>query len=269
MLRTGKARTLGVLGANPSFFSSRGSFVGEIMHGLMQAGVDAGYHICLLTGWEHVTEGNEAHADLGTADGLLVLNRDLYHHAAHVEALRRFRLPIVYALEYPDESEAWWTAPHDEQGGKLAVSHLVQAGHKHIAFVKSPIYPGIFGRRQHGWAEGMRACGLTPDTVIEIADAQASRAVLQSPATAFVCANETIATWCKHACDAANAHRDLVSFSYLQNGEKPSSSIPQVHHALAQTIAAAVGQLIARIEGKATTRHIQTPYSFSGTLRGP
>lgn len=258
MLRTGRSRTLGVLGAHPAFFASRGSFVGEIMHGLMQGGVEAGYHVTLLTGWEHLAEGNDFHADLGSADGLLVLNRDLYQHPAHLEALRRCRLPTVFALEYPDDPDAFWTAPDDEQGGRLAVEALAAAGHRRIAFVRSAIYPGIFGRRQRGWRTGLAQAGLEPGPILHLDRAEDALGLVDAGATAYVCANETIAGWCR---DALGDRSVILAFSHSAHPREP-----QIEHDLADTIRAAVAQLIDRIDGHSPVQHQIRPYRLRGTI---
>lgn len=263
MLRTGRSRCIGVLGANPAFFAARGPFTGEIMAGLMRAGVELGYHTTLLTGWEHFVEGGDIHADLGSADGLLVLNRDLYQAPAHLEAIRRCRIPVVYALEYPaDDADAVFASPDDVQGGRLAVEQLVAAGHRRIGFARSPEWQGIFGRRQQGWADGLLAAGITPDEAWVFDATPTPERTRELGLTAFVGANEPIGRDTAASMAAGGLAVEVVVFGHRDHQGRPFGTSAMVSHDLSECIARSVGQLVGLIEGRAIEHQIRMPMSY-------
>ncbi|MDA3960340.1 MAG: LacI family DNA-binding transcriptional regulator [Planctomycetota bacterium] len=273
MLRTGRSRCIGVLGAHPSFFAARGHFTGEIMAGLMRAGVELGYHTTLLTGWEHFVAGGDIHADLGSADGLLVLNRDLYQNPAHMDTIRRCRIPVVYALEHPDgDPDVVYARPDDEQGGRLAVEALRHAGHERIGFGRNREWQGIFGRRQRGWETAMRAAGveLRDDWVFnETPDPQC---VAELGLTAIIGANQSIGRTAHQVLADAGVPVELVVFGHLDERGAPLQDDPAVAHDLAGCIARAVHQLVGLIEGKTIDRQILAPMAFhpsTTALAGP
>ena len=257
-LRTGRSRTLGVLGASARTFRSirRAGFMSEIMWGLIDAAVECRYHVTLLTGREGEAEPEDAGrlADLGMVDGVLVLNRDLSRNGDCIDVLRGTRKPVVYVLDYPDDPDAYVSAPDDVQGGHLATQALLEAGHRRIGFVKRPAFAGLFGRRQAGWEQALREAGVDPrpEWVFESSrpDAGAAAAV---GVTAVVCANEHIGSAFQRSAEAAGmkvpADMAMVQFGYDAPDAAGTRSVAAVVDPLADIVGEAVRMLVELVEG--------------------
>jgi LacI family transcriptional regulator len=75
------------------------------------------------------------------------------------EALRRAGVPIVFL----GLSEHWGDSvgPKDGQGGRLATEHLIELGHRRIAYVRTPLVERSGDRARHGgYRAAMRGAGI-------------------------------------------------------------------------------------------------------------
>jgi len=279
-LRSGSTKTIGVLGSSPTFFLREGdasdqhvSFVNEIMRGLINSTVERGYNLTLLTGAElqNVTE-MELLASFGMVDGMIVLNRDLSAEDLLAHTLERYPKPLIYALDYQDDDE-FVTAADDIAGGELATRALLERGHKTIAFIATPEFQDIFGRRRAGWEKALRAAGLVPEDQLIVDDVSALNAndFMASGSTAAVCANMPCAEEFGALLEAGGVsvpdQVELIAFYHetdVQTGwctscstetvpSSASSNLPRyasVVMPLAEMIGDGIRRLIDRIEGK-------------------
>jgi LacI family transcriptional regulator len=279
-LRSGSTKTIGVLGSSPTFFLREGdasnqhvSFVNEIMRGLINSTVERGYNLTLLTGAElqNVTE-MELLAGFGMVDGMIVLNRDLSAESLLAHTLDSYPKPLVYALDYQDDDE-FVTAPDDLAGGELATRALLERGHTQIAFIATPEFQDIFGRRRAGWENALRAAGINPDDQLIVDDVSKLNVAsfMASGSTAAVCANMPCAEEFGALLEAAGVSvPDQVEFigfyheTAMQTGwctscasetvsSGASPDVPRyasVVMPLADLIADGIHRLIDRIEGK-------------------
>jgi len=256
-LKTGRSNTLSVIGTSPRFFASPGGFCGEAVRALMSAAVNVGYHLNLLTGNEGEPTG--LLADVGLADGLLVLNRDLSDANAHLLGLHRFPKPVVYVFDYPTDEPVDATSPDDVAGGVLAIDALMQRGHRRIGFAQQPLFEGIFRRRRAGWRLGLANRGIEPaDTWFfrDLHDFTARFAAEQL--TAIVAANDAIG-W--ELCSMLHAlGRDdvaVVAFGFDQQHTPRQHDLCVVAQDLSDVVGAAVRRLVGRIGGDDGQRSIQ------------
>jgi LacI family transcriptional regulator len=77
------------------------------------------------------------------------------------EALRRAGVPIAFL----GLSEQWGDSvgPQDAQGGRLATQHLIELGHRRIAYVRTPLVERSGDHARHsGYRAAMRRAGLAP-----------------------------------------------------------------------------------------------------------
>ena len=97
-------------------------------------------------------------------------------------------------------------------GIRQAVDHLVQLGHKRVAFIAGPLDLHSARTRRQAFLDGMRAHGIKPDpkllregTHTAEGGQQAMAALLKSPKrpTAVLCSNDWTAIGALHAVDAA------------------------------------------------------------------
>ncbi len=270
MLRTGRSRTVGVIGTADRFFSQFGGsgFVGEMLKSLIHASIDCGYHTSLLTGWEARKSVHQSMADLGMVDGLLVLNRDLSRETDFIDTIRNLKIPVVFGLEFPEGRETYVSSADDVQGGRLATEQLLKLGHRRIALVKKDFYDGIFGRRQSGWEEGLRKAGVevSSEWVLDADDLDIER-VRSLGMTAAVCCNEWIARQFREALVQAGLSVpddfSLVDFSYESSEAEAEAEVAGVVQPLAEVTRAGLEMLVDRIEGRIPKkRHWLFPFKF-------
>lgn len=263
-LRRGKTRTLAVLGQDPRAFAHHGHFSAVVTQELLRAGVEAQYHLLLLTGIEAEAGPYKLLADLGMADGILILNRDLSAHP-YLERLEAFPKPIVYAFDYPDEGRFSSVAARDDNGGRMATKHLLNAGHERIGFVDGPHFQKIFSRRREGWQRAMELAGVKPP---ESWRASIENATLdwikREQLTGIIAGNDGIA--CKIVDQLVDAGYNIpeeisvVSFSQQAPGSPPPPLITCVAQPIHRIIGDAVKQLVAEIEEQAEPREIRHPF---------
>jgi DNA-binding LacI/PurR family transcriptional regulator len=253
ILRIGSSRTLGILGTSADFFRRVGKhesngMASESMHGILNTAVKRGYHITLLTG----SENSDLSLNAGLADGLLVLNRDLSTNTAVTDMLRSYVKPVVYALDYPDH--AAYTAPDDAGGAILAVSKLLEAGHKHIGFVRIDNFTALFDRRQSGWEKALYSAGITPrkDWVIEFSEERMPE-YFPAALTAVICANYSIflrfKEFAAHHGKRIPEDVSIIVFSYRPVHNEALESISRVTIPLSEIVSEGVEMLIDWIEG--------------------
>jgi LacI family transcriptional regulator len=194
-LRRGQSQTLGML-----LPDSGNPFFAEMGRAVEQAAFEAGYGVVLCN-----TENDRARE----RHYLLVLARRqvdgivLVAAAEHGEALRLLlqgRMPVVATdRERPGLALDTVVASHEE-GGALAVRHLLALGHRRIACVAGP--PGLSPSdlRVAGWRRALEEAGVEPAAVLHgdfhpAAGASAARALLagRRPPTAVFACNDLMA----------------------------------------------------------------------------
>jgi len=261
-LRRGKTRTISVLGSSPSFFrisTDPANFHMAAMAGLMEAAIERGYHVNLLSGTETDPELGGAYADIGLTDGLLIINRDLDMDAAYVESLKRLDKPVMYALDYPDGRGFYATAPDDVEGGAMATRRLRRAGHKRIAFVRSSGYANIFDRRQAGWEKVMGAAAQrdAADLVMNVADV-APDAFAARGVTAALCANDTTGIRLHRKLEegGVSVPGDVAMMVFTHEAEKNPTPVDfdGVAEPLSRIVSSAARRLIDLVEGRRTKK---------------
>jgi LacI family transcriptional regulator len=81
------------------------------------------------------------------------------------DSLRRADVPIVFVGLH----ERWGDSvgPRDSEGGRLATEHLLELGHRRIAYVRTPLVEISGDRARHaGYRAAMRAAGLSAPPVL-------------------------------------------------------------------------------------------------------
>lgn len=260
-LRRGKTRTIAVLGQDPSSFVKHGHFSSLVTQELLRAGVAAQYHLLLLTGMEAETGPYGMLADLGMADGILIVNRDLSAHPL-LARLESFPKPVVYAFDYPETGGASTVAARDEAGGRLATRHLFELGHERIGFVDGPYFQQIFQRRRAGWRGAMKRAGITPpDSWCATLSDNMVEWIEREQLTAVIGANDGIAFQITDQCVEADFRIpediSILSFSQRTAFAEPPPMISCVAQPIDLIIGDAVRQLVAQIEDQAAPREIR------------
>jgi DNA-binding LacI/PurR family transcriptional regulator len=150
-----------------------------------------------------------------------------------VTALVRDGMRVVLASRHLPNADVDMVLVDSVRGGRLAVEHLINHGHKRIAYIGGPQSIAQFQERLQGWREALEAAGLpAPDEIcistqwLDIeAGAGAARQLLDlaEPPTAVFAATDNLAFGVLKACDQRKCvvPRDLaiVGFDNVPFGE--------------------------------------------------
>jgi LacI family transcriptional regulator/LacI family repressor for deo operon, udp, cdd, tsx, nupC, and nupG len=138
-------------------------FVVNVVSGIEEAAQAAGYSVFLSS--SHNDSEREL-AVVGTfhrrrVDAVIVsASRVGNFYAAH---LQRFQVPIVLINSQAESDTLHSVASDDVQGATLAVNHLLQQGHRRIAYIGSAARPHSSLRRRDGYQQALAAAGTVPD----------------------------------------------------------------------------------------------------------
>lgn len=170
----------------------------------IEAHLDAAQHVALLGNTSETLTKQERLLEMMQeyrADGVLlcVANGTA---PEQIERLRQSHLPFVLFARYIDGIEADYVGADNIAGAAAATEHLINLGHRRIAFVGGPLGSSARRDRQRGYQETMAAHGLRPDAAEELAGStsrddghRAALALLARPEspTAILCYNDIVA----------------------------------------------------------------------------
>ncbi len=121
----------------------------------------------------------------------------------NIEAFRRHRIPFVLVDRVAEGTTECSVSVDDVMGGALAVRHLVDAGHRSVAYVSGPPDLHQVRDRRQGALNALAEAGLAPETLRELPtehltvsagrDAGARILGLADRPTAVFCANDLLA----------------------------------------------------------------------------
>jgi LacI family transcriptional regulator len=199
-LRAGRSRTIGLVVldiANP-FFT-------DVARGVEDVAGAAGLAVMLCNSDDQAAK-EAAHLDVLTeqrVQGVLITpTREL---SPHVEALRSRGTPVVLLDRRVTGSDQCAVAVDDLLGGRLAADHLLERGHRRIAFVGGSSglpqvqerLDGVTAAVHESADAGAALTVLSPGTLTVAGGREAAAQILGLPAgrrpTAAVCANDLIA----------------------------------------------------------------------------
>lgn len=220
-LRTRTTRLIG-LRIDPAVEDSANALMDRFLHSLVESTRCAGYHVLLFTASETASESaSETGSDAGTGlaarlidplDGYEELLRsaavdafvvtDTYRGNPQAAWLQQRGVPFVAFGRPWAEPEARhpWVDVDGRAGVRLAVDHLVERGHRRIAWVGWQKGMFIGEDRRSGWAERMHEHGLPTtrlsargDDTIEFGRRAAHALLGSEHPSAFVCVSDTLA----------------------------------------------------------------------------
>lgn len=197
-LRAGRSRIMGLLVldmGNPFFV--------DVARGAERAAREAGLGVMVCNSAQ--SPGEEAEYLALFAEqrvrGVLLTPADAT--GRNIEAFRRHDIPFVLADRVAEGTTECSVSVDDVAGGALAVRHLLDAGHRSIAYVSGP--PGFnqVRDRRTGALAALAGAGLGPDALRELPterldvaagrDAGARLLGLSDRPTAVFCANDLLA----------------------------------------------------------------------------
>lgn len=168
-IRQRQTRILGVLLIGYPLSQDVGaSIVTPLLAGINMAADRAQYHILLYTGWPHRPEMASGLSFLdGTADGVIWVSPNLDEPV--LNRIAAAGLPVIATLTRQVPEPVGYVDLDNFGAMGLLVRHLVEQGHRRIAFV-GPIYNSNFQDRRDGYRQALLAHGLTWDPSLEITD---------------------------------------------------------------------------------------------------
>ncbi|MCP8999336.1 LacI family DNA-binding transcriptional regulator [Pseudarthrobacter sp. RMG13] len=161
-LVTRRSQTIGVLAAEMGQYGPANTLLG-----VQQAAREAGYFVSIEAikeaGADAISDAVRHLTDQG-ADGIIVI----VPHDGTVQALEGLTLDVPVILVGAAGGGLFSGALVDQKlGARLAVSHLIDLGHRRIGHVSGP-QDWVDGRsRAEGWGERLREAGLPDDLLIE------------------------------------------------------------------------------------------------------
>jgi LacI family transcriptional regulator len=200
-LRAGHSRTVGLVVldiANP-FFT-------DVARGVEDAVSAAGLAVILCNS-DDQKEKEAAYLDVLAEQRVqgVIITPTAQGESTALEALRARGVPVVLLDRRATDPDQCSVAVDDVQGGRLAADHLLERGHRRIAFIGgSSGLPQIQERHDGVEAAVREVCGdtdcltvLSPDTLTVAGGREAGELIVGMPAaqrpTAAVCANDLIA----------------------------------------------------------------------------
>jgi len=198
--RPGRERTLGLALAdmgNPFFV--------DVALGAESAAKELGVGVVIVHNGEDVSR-EEQNLDLlvqQRVHGIMITPVD--ERNPRLEQLVERGVPLVYVDRISGDRPCCWLATDDLKGGRLAGEHLIEAGHRRIAFAGDSEISRQVAERLQGLRDAVAAAGL-PDSAVEVLPASswniregravglmlADRSPEDRP-TAVFCANDMLA----------------------------------------------------------------------------
>lgn len=191
------------------------------------------------------------------------------------QALQRAAVPIVFL----GLSESWGDSvgPRDTDGGRLATHHLLELGHRRIAYVRTPLVERSGDQARYaGYREAMLKAGLDPPPVFgwrpgadSVRISRRSHPLVQtlnadSAPTALFASNDIGAIALMEACEQAGLRVpddiSIVGFDDIAIAGLQRISLTTVAQPLPFQAERAVNLLLERIENpEVPSRHVRVP----------
>ena len=278
-LRTRASQLIG-LRMSPAQEFTANAAMDRFVHALVEESREAGYHLLLFSGGPGRPEATAADLVRGydellrsTAVDAFVVT-DTYLGNPQTRWLTDRRAPFVaFGRPWADpDATHRWVDVDGAAGVALATQHLVDLGHRRIAWIGWPETSFIGEDRRSGWERVVAAAGLptdglavgVPDTVEAGRDASAALLDSAGP-TAIVCASDTLAVGVLHTLAARGLHPGhdvaVVGFDDSQVAQVLPHGLTSVRQPLEQVALELVRALEALLAPE--------PYDGRGVLLTP
>lgn len=272
-LRAGQSRMLGLLALD-----MRNPFFVGMAHGAEQAARADGLGVMLCDSSQDLA-AEEFYLGLFAEQrvrGALVTPTD--SSATSLSVLRRHGIPYVFLDRVASGDEACSVSVDDVTGGRLAVGHLLEQGHRDIAYLSGPMSLPQCRDRRTGALQACDEAGVDHDTVtvveterldVEAGRDAGSRLLGRSPRpTGVFCANDLIALGVLQTLVAAGVAvpDDIALVGYDDIDFAAAAAVPltSVRQPAAQMGATATELLVREIAGD--EQHVHENVEFAPEL---
>jgi DNA-binding LacI/PurR family transcriptional regulator len=160
-LVTRRSQTIGVLGSELSQYGPANTILG-----VEQAARDAGYFVSIaalkIVNRDTISDALRHFQDQ-SVDGVVVV----VPHSETLSALDAMALdvPVVTVGSLGNETISG-AMVDQKRGAELAVTHLIEQGHRRIGHISGPLDWIDGAARAEGWSQTMRAAGLEDDLLV-------------------------------------------------------------------------------------------------------
>jgi len=234
----------------------------RFLHALAEAAADAGYHV-LIFAPAPVDEELAAYEDLirtGTVDGFVLA--DVAHEDRRLPWFVQQGIPFVCfgrPWGYEDGRFAWADVD-GAYGIAQAVEHLIELGHRRIAYLGWPAGTGFGDERRAGWEQVMRRHGAAtegldgpcPEDVTTATKVAGALLIQPDPPTAFACGSDTFAVAARLAGGidpAGGPSVEVVGFDDTAAAMLMSPPMSSVRQPVTEVARRLVGLLVDQLRG--------------------
>ena len=144
-----------------------GEFFSEIIRGLDEAAQESDFHLLISSSHNRLEETEAAlKVMIGRVDGLVIMSP----HFDAQTLLKRVRIssPAVFVSSAVENVLSDAFVVENYQGGRAAVQHLIELGHRRIAAIKGPDQNLEVQERLRGYRAALQAAGLPHDPALEL-----------------------------------------------------------------------------------------------------
>jgi len=195
-------------------------FVAEVMQGIESTAYGHGYTVILATSNSEPTRELAAVEMLRSkrVDGVIVTSSRV--GALYQEHLERIGAPVVLLNNHSEQSGRYtFSVTVDNQhGGHLATQHLIELGHRRIAYVTGPAGTSSNEGRLAGYHQALVEAGLAPELGLVISGAGRIEAGEQAFLALVALAEPPTAVFC---------YNDMTAIGLLRAAREAGLAVPQ------------------------------------------
>lgn len=204
-----QTRTVGVV-----FTSIADPFNAEVMQGIDHTAQERGYSV-ILSSSDYEPEREIAAVEMlrsKRVDGVIVASSRI--GVLYLDHLQRIGVPLVLINNHREgnEGKIYSITVDNAHGGRLATRHLIELGHRRIAYITARANYSSNAGRLEGYRQALAEAGIAYDPVLVMPGngrfdgGERGLAVLmglESPPTAVFCYNDMTAIGLMHAAHVA------------------------------------------------------------------
>ena len=195
-------------------------FIAEVVQGIESTAYQHGYTVILAS------SGSEPERELAAVemlrskrvDGVIVTSSRV--GALYQKHLERIGVPVVLLNNHSEQSGRYTFSvtvdnPH---GGHLATQHLIDLGHRRIAYANGPAYISSSEGRLTGYHQALIEAGIPPELDLVVPGTGRTEAGEQALRTLVALAEPPTAVFC---------YNDVTAIGLLRAAREAGLSVPQ------------------------------------------
>jgi len=141
----------------------------EIIRGITYEAEKASYNIILYSSLysEGTLDNLDKICKSGEVDGLILVGTGKMKPV--IERLKQNTIPFVVANRLISDPDVNYIGPNDEEGAYLAMKHLIDIGHKRIAYISRPSDEETNNYRLNGYKRALKEANIPYDDSLVVA----------------------------------------------------------------------------------------------------